>query len=34
MEIIREIVSAVADIMTLITLVLLIKEMKKNGLLG
>ncbi len=29
MEIIREIVSAAADIMTLITLVLLIKEMKK-----
>ncbi len=30
MEIIREIVSAAADIMTLITLVLLIKEMKKK----
>lgn len=30
MEIIREIVSAVADIMTLITLVLLLKEMKKK----
>ena len=29
MGIIREIVSAAADIMTLITLVLLIKEMKK-----
>ncbi len=30
MEIIREIVSAAADIMTLITLVLLLKEMKKK----
>lgn len=30
MEIIREIVSAATDIMTLITLVLLIKEMKKK----
>ena len=29
MEIIREIVSAAADIMMLITLVLLLKEMKK-----
>lgn len=30
MEIIREIVSAATDIMTLITLVLLIKEIKKK----
>lgn len=30
MEIIREIVSAAADIMTLVTLILLLKEMKKK----
>ena len=30
MEIIREIVSAATDIMTLVTLILLLKEMKKK----
>lgn len=30
MEIIREIVSAAADVMTLVTLILLLKEMKKK----